>query len=217
MKYLNISNSRFSGEIPHFLGNLSSLVVLDVHDGNLRSQNLKWIKNLKQLQYLNMDGVNLTAASSDWLQAINNLRSLQELHFSSCGLTQIPSEPTRVSFTSLTLLDLSHNVFYGLLPGWVFSLRKLITLDLTGCLIGGLNPRTHGGFDTMPLLRSLRVSQNSFLNTSFFLNDLSSLTNLRYLDVSNCDLYDPILDKLHNLSLIVHLDESINQIVEEIP
>ncbi|XP_023757359.1 receptor-like protein EIX2 isoform X1 [Lactuca sativa] len=223
LRYLNISMSQFGGEVPHQLGNLSELLVLDLHDdpmlGNLQSENLKWIEmNLKRLQYLDMSGINLTGASDHWLQAINSLPSLQELHFCSCGLSQIPSDPTRVSFTSINVLDLSYNNFNGLLPGWVFSLHDLVSLDLTGCFIGGLNPGTRGGFNSMPSLTTLRVFGNNFVNSSSILNSLPSLSNLHYLDAGNCNLTDPILCNLQiPSSNIVHLDLSNNQIVEVIP
>ncbi|XP_023757361.1 receptor-like protein EIX2 [Lactuca sativa] len=220
LRYLNISRSQFTREIPHQLGNLSDLLVLDLHDdpvlGNLQSASLKWIENLKRLQYLDMSGINLAEASDHWLQAINT-PSLKEVHFSSCGLTQIPSEPTRVSFTSINVLDLSYNIFNGLLPGWVFSLHDLVSLDLTNGFIGGLNPGTRGGFDSTPSLTSLRVSGNTFVNSSSILNSLYSLSNLRILDVSNCNITEPILGNLQNLSFIVHLDLSNNQIGEVIP
>nr|GEV67226.1 leucine-rich repeat protein [Tanacetum cinerariifolium] len=220
LTYLNMSKSQFGGEVPQKLGNLYRLRVLALQDdkvfSNLHSNNLRWLRNLKQLQHLDMVGVNLTEAS-DWLQVISTLSSLQELYFSSCSLTQIPSDPSTVSFTSLIVLDLSFNLFDSLLPGWIFTLRDLELLDLTGCFIRGLNPGTHSSFRSMPSLTTLSVSSNIFVNASSILDGLSSLSNLRFLDVSNCNLSVPILGSLQNLSLIVHIDISNNQIIEEIP
>ncbi|KAI3731214.1 hypothetical protein L1987_62409 [Smallanthus sonchifolius] len=164
-----------------------------------------------------MGGIDLSSAS-DWFEVISTLPSFLEIHLSSCLLTQFPSNPTTVGFTSLIVLDLSYNIFSdSLLPDWIFSLHNLITLDLTNCYISGLSPGTQGGFHSMPFLKTLSVSSNTFVNSSSLLNGLSSLCNLRFLDVSNCNISTPILASLHNLSLIVHLDLSNNEILEEIP
>ncbi|GJX07892.1 leucine-rich repeat protein [Tanacetum coccineum] len=179
----------------------------------LYSNNLRWLRNLKQLQHLDMAGINLTEAS-DWLQVISTLPLLQELHLSSCSLSQIPSDPATVSFTSLVVLDLSENMFNSLLPGWIFSLHNLESLDLTRCLFGALDLGTHSGFHSMPSLRTLRVSSNNFFNSSSILNGLFSLSYLRFLDVNNCNISGPVLGNLQNFSLIVHLDLSNNQIDE---
>ncbi|PWA54139.1 hypothetical protein CTI12_AA364360 [Artemisia annua] len=221
LTYLNMSKSQFGGEVPQKLGSLSRLRVLALQDdkvfSNLHSNSLSWLRNLKQLQHLDMVGVNL-AEASDWLQVISTLSSLQELHFSSCSLTQIPSDPTTVSFTSLIVLDLSNNIFDSLLPRWIFSLQNLELLDLTSCYFGALSSGTTDvGFHKMPSLRTLSVSSNTFVNSSSMLNGLFSLSNLIFLDVSNCNLSVPILTNLQNLSQIVHIDLSNNQIAEEIP
>ncbi|XP_076956880.1 receptor-like protein EIX2 [Bidens hawaiensis] len=218
--HLNLSYSGFSEELPHQLGNLSALRVLDLHDdplyGSLHSNSMAWLKNLKGLQYLDMGGINLKEAS-DWFPVVSNLTSLPELHFSRCGLNRLPSNPATVSFTSLVVLDLSHNSFDSMLPGWIFSLRNLALLDLYGCSISGVNPRSLGGFHSMPSLRTLLVSGNTFVNSSSLLNGLSSLSNLRHLDVSECDISSSILGNLQNLSFIEYVDLSFNGIVEEIP
>ncbi|KAM0009495.1 putative non-specific serine/threonine protein kinase [Helianthus debilis subsp. tardiflorus] len=221
LRYLNISKSQFSGEIAHQLGNLSKLRVLDLHDvplaGNLHSKSLKWLKDLQELQYLDMGSIDL-ATALDWFQVISSLPSLLEIHCSLCGLIQLPSNPSTVSFTSLVVLDLSYNSFSdSLLPQWIFSLHNLVLLDLTNCFISGLNPGIRADFNSLPSLMTLSVSSNTFVNSSSLLNRLSSLSNIRWLDVSNCNISAPILGNLHNLSFIVHLDLSDNQIVEEIP
>ncbi|XP_076956010.1 receptor-like protein EIX2 [Bidens hawaiensis] len=214
--YLNLSYSSFSGEIPHQLGNLSTLHVLDLQCFRLVSKSLAWLKNIKGLQYLDMGSTNLTKAS-DWFLSVSNLTSLQELHFYDCGLYQLPSNPTTGSFMSLNALDLSFNLFENALPGWIFSLRNLTLLDLSGCYISGVLSGTHGGFHSMPSLRTLRLSRTIFVNSSSLLNGLSSLSNLRFLDLSDCDISSPILGNLQNLSFIEYVDLSGNWIVEEIP
>ncbi|GJY35101.1 leucine-rich repeat protein [Tanacetum coccineum] len=198
LTYLNMSKSQFGGEVPQKLGNLYRLRVLALQDdkffSNLHSNNLRWLSNVKQLQHLDMAGVNL-AEASDWLQVISTLSSLHELYLSSCGLTQIPGNPTTVSFTSLIVLDLSNNIFNSLLPSWIFSLHDLELLDLSKCLFGALNPIvTDVGFHMMPSLRTLRVSENSVVNSSSILDGLSSLTKItprklgRLKNLSSIDL-----------------------------
>ena len=53
------------------------------------------------------------------------------------------------------------------------------------------------------------------VNSSSILDGLSSQSNLRLLDVSNYNIFVPILGNIQNLSLIVHIDLSNNQIVED--
>nr|GFC77786.1 leucine-rich repeat-containing protein [Tanacetum cinerariifolium] len=58
LRYLNLSMSQFQGGVPHQLGNLSKLVVLDIGMGKWLSsdpvKNLRWLSSLTLLQYLDM-------------------------------------------------------------------------------------------------------------------------------------------------------------------
>lgn len=71
LRYLNLSSSSFSGEVPASLGNLSKLESLDLYAESfsdsgpfaLRASDLKWLSGLSSsLTYLNMGYVNLSGA-----------------------------------------------------------------------------------------------------------------------------------------------------------
>ncbi|KAI3815821.1 hypothetical protein L1987_15503 [Smallanthus sonchifolius] len=180
--YLNISRSYFGGEIPHQLGILSTLHVLDLHDySNFQSKSIKWLKNLKGLQYLDMSGIDLVKAS-DCFPVISSLTSLLELHFSRCGLNWLPSNLTTVkpgthdgfhSMPSLRTLRVAGNTFVNslsFLNGILSSLSNLHFLDFSYCHI-----------------------------SSPVLVHLQNLSLIEYLDLSNNQILKEIPKSLSNL------------------
>ncbi|KAF5731159.1 putative serine-threonine protein kinase plant-type [Tripterygium wilfordii] len=157
-----------------------------------------------------MSHVNLSVAS-DWLTVINSLPSLLELHLSECTLQVFPSLSS-VNFTSLSILDLSWNIFHSAIPKWVFSLRNLISLDLSATDVEGPLP---GGSWNLTSLKSFDVSLN-YLNSS--LPDwIFSLTSLVSLNLRNNGFEGPIPIGLHNLTHIRNLDLSENYFNSTIP
>ncbi|KVI04398.1 Leucine-rich repeat-containing protein [Cynara cardunculus var. scolymus] len=197
---LKEDQNKLGGIISPSLINLKQLRYLDLSCNNFESSKIPaFIGSFKNLSYLNVSN------SQFYWESIN----ATELHFSSCELTRIPSNPTKVSFASLMVLDLSDNTFdSSLLPG----LQYLVLLDLSNCYISGINPGTHRDFRNMPSLHTLRVTSNAFVNSRSILNGSSNLSDLHFLDVSNYNLSSPILGNLQNLSLIVHIELSNNEI-----
>ncbi|XP_059625018.1 receptor-like protein EIX2 [Cornus florida] len=174
----------FEGVIPHQLGNLSNLHYLRLggrpllYGGNLYAHTLQWISGSYLLQHLYLDNVNLSKAH-DWLQQINMLPSLVELHLFYCGIDHFPPLHI-VNFTSLAVLDLSANPFESFIPpDWLLSLRSLDHLNLGSC---GLHGSIPSGLRNITSLRYLDLSENLFNST--ILDWLSNFSHLEYLDLS---------------------------------
>ncbi|KAL4576007.1 hypothetical protein LXL04_012095 [Taraxacum kok-saghyz] len=221
LRYLNLSLSNFQGDVPHQLGNLSNLVVLDLKFGvwlsDVAVKRLNWLSGLPLLTYLDMSGYDLHIAS-EWLQVVHTLPALEELHLSSCNLSQIPRHPTVVNFTSLTILDLSYNFFDSLMPEWIFSLDKLVSLDLSRCLFHGTPvPGTVTGFNNLTSLKFLHVTENQYMNSPSVLKGLLTLKSLVSFDLSTCGISTPILGSLENMTSLISIDLSQNHIAETLP
>ncbi|XP_021292993.1 probable leucine-rich repeat receptor-like protein kinase At1g35710 isoform X1 [Herrania umbratica] len=138
LTYLNLSLSSFVGLIPPHLGNLSNLRFLDLQASSgfdnypptIWVSDLNWISKISSLKFLNLGYVNLSLASTTWLQAVNKLPSLEELHFPSCDLKNLPLSLPVVNFSSILVINLQQNNFGSSIPRWLFNMSTLVSLNL---------------------------------------------------------------------------------------
>ncbi|KAH6824285.1 hypothetical protein C2S53_011782 [Perilla frutescens var. hirtella] len=147
----------------------------------LHVDSLEWLSGLSKLEYLNMNYVNLSKATGDWLQVINTavLPSLLQLHLQNCSLDYI-ADPLYNVTSSLTHLDLSSNNFHSFsVPAWIFQLNNLLYLDLRNNSFIG------------PIPSNTNVARLEYIDLSFnFLN--STIPSWLY---SSCmDLEFVVLD-----------------------
>ncbi|XP_062153503.1 receptor-like protein EIX1 [Alnus glutinosa] len=202
LRYLNLSEAGFMGTIPHQLANLSNLHTLDIRQRfyymPLQVDNLEWLSHLSLLEFLDMSYVNLSKASN-WLQVMNMLPSLSELHLFHCGLDKYDPIP-HVNFSSLTIkvpllgvavqnmsslrnLLLSGNNFSYTIPKWLYNMTTLERLYLPGNNIQGVLPKAIGRLSQLILLD---LSQNELEGK--IPRFLGNLCNMQHLDLSENNL-----------------------------
>ncbi len=174
-----------------YMIHLESLVI----DGGVSDQ-LKSIKNLKELKYLTITDTNISA---DDLDAISQLTGLTELTLDNCGISTITSLST---LTELTKLKLNNNAIRNLAP--IGNLTKLEELEMQRNVLVDLSPIT-----TCAFLRKLNLSYNTIVSIA----PLGELNLLNYLDVSHNEISDiSALQKMAELNELYVNNNSITDI-----
>ncbi|KAH0736926.1 hypothetical protein KY290_035631 [Solanum tuberosum] len=238
LKYLNLSNAGFFGQIPMTLSRLTRLVTLDLSTllHPLKFESLDFIENLTELRELYLDGVDLSAQRNEWFQSLSsylpnlmvlslrgcrvsgpiddslsNLRFLSVIYLDQNNLsTTVPQYFAK--FSNLTSLSLSSCNLHGAFPETIFRVQSLEMLDLSN------NKMLSGRIPNFPKNGSLRTI--SLSNTKFsglLPESISNLQNLSKLELSNCNLSGPIPSTMENLTNLVYLGFSLNNFTGSIP
>ncbi|KAH1096181.1 hypothetical protein J1N35_013102 [Gossypium stocksii] len=241
LTHLNLSRSCFHGQIPMKISPLTRLVSLDLsyqddcywrngydYDSatlKLEKPNFKtFIKNLKFLTELYLDGVDISTQSTKWCETTSLvLPNLHALSLSSCGLKgPFCSSLSRLPFLSKLILD--GNPISYLPPNFLEISSRLVSLSLRNCNLNGHFPT---GILLLPKIQSIDISFNdqlmghlpefspnnalqslSLYSTNFSgklpesIGNLRFLTNLMLLD---CKFFGPIPSSIANLSHLVNL------------
>ncbi|KAH7865714.1 hypothetical protein Vadar_010199 [Vaccinium darrowii] len=178
----------------HHLSNLSNLRHLDLgYNPMLNTENLEWFSHLSLLSHLDLSYVVLSKATGNWVQSINNLPLLKELHLHNCSLPYI-TDLSLFHFNSsvsLSVVDLSSNSLLSLIYNWLFNFSSsLVDINLNHNELKGSIPDAFGEMDS---LRNLSLGGNQLeggLPKSF-----ANLSHLQSLVLSGNNL----TEELHEL------------------
>ncbi|KAL2461212.1 disease resistance family protein/LRR family protein [Abeliophyllum distichum] len=216
LQYLNLSKAGFSGIIPPNLGNLSNLQYLDVSSGfaSLTVDDFQWISGLASLKHLEMNFVDLSLVNSNWLDILNMLPSLTELHLASCGLSGSISSLGSVNFTSLAVIDLSINSFNSMFPDWLVNISSLVYVDLSSCTLRGRIPL---GFGDLPNLIHLNLALNGNLSASGLSFFKGNWKTIEVLDLASNQVHGKLPASIGNMTTLTDFDLFDNSVEGGIP
>ncbi|KAL5566030.1 hypothetical protein UlMin_029194 [Ulmus minor] len=203
--HLNLSASKFSGEIPFEISHLSKLFSLDL------SLNLDSPTDLS----LNLDPPTdrklLELKIPVFRSLLSNLSSLAQLDLSFVNINSVvPS--ILANFSSLTAINLTGCGLQGEFPIEVFHLPNLQYLNVRS------NPNLTGilpEFYSSSPLKSLRLGDTRFFGKLPI--SISNLKDLNELRVFGCHFSGLIPSSLGNLTQLMYLDLARNSFSGHVP
>ncbi|MFQ6623303.1 hypothetical protein Gotur_002993 [Gossypium turneri] len=195
LRYLNLSEAGFTGQIPIEISRLTRLVTLDLSIDTLfrtplklEKPNLKTlVQNLTKLRFLYLYGVNISAMGNEWCQALSPLTELQVLSMSD-------------------LIRLDRNNLSGLIPQFFTKFPNLTCLSLSSVNFSGPIP----SFSSSINLRDLILALNQ-LNGTIHSTDWSGLSKLEIIGLGNNKLSGTIPPTLFGIPSLRTLSLSHNQ------
>ncbi|RLN12365.1 LRR receptor-like serine/threonine-protein kinase GSO1 [Panicum miliaceum] len=130
---------------------------------------------------------NLSAAS-DWLESLNMLTSIQELHLINTSIPPIDlNSLSQPKFTVLEKIDLSDNNLNSTFPYWLTTKQTVSYISLGRCGLHGSIPEAVGNLTALTELLLYQNSLEGAIPVS-----IGRLCNLQVLDLSNNNLVGDI-------------------------
>ncbi|GLJ42279.1 hypothetical protein SUGI_0875140 [Cryptomeria japonica] len=248
LTFLSLASAGFGGEVPVELGNITTLRQLDLSADSrtyyfttLQSRKFAgWIQNLRSLEYLAMNNVDMSMTNDHWRNALSSLPNLREIYLSWCNLEGdlpplgsalgevLPLSVIDLSLNKLTgnippsigclpllrSLNLENNQLSGKIPDTLFKLARLENLKLSTNNLTGIFSLSM--MDNFTELRELGLSNNSF-TVSISSSWIPPFPHLRYLGMRSCNVEGDFPAFLSTQYSLVDLDLSDNKIVGAIP
>jgi len=225
-------SNNLSGTLPEELGDLQSLIWLDLAVGNLTGPIPASITTLADLQFLNIFSHDLTGEIPNNIGDLTELRTLQLSQNALTGV--IPNSVTTLSnlrnlqlrindlsgivpldvtnMIELRILQLGGNNFTGFIYPEYGNLVNLIFLELEGNQLTGIIPTELGNLINM---RDLRLGSQDLTGT--LPASLSNMANIDLISIRNTLITGPIPPEYGNLDTLRFLILNSNDLTGMIP
>ncbi|KAL0857773.1 hypothetical protein Bca101_062927 [Brassica carinata] len=194
---LDLSNNRFSGQIPSSIGNLSHLTSLNLSNNQILGQIPSSIGNLYKLTLLSLSYNNIVGGIPSSFGNLNQLTSLDVSFNKLNGSFPI----ALLNLTKLSYLALYENQFTGTISHNITSLSSLTDFYASYNAFTGTLPSS---LLTIPSIDTVDLSDNQ-LNGVLEFGNISSPFKLRWLDIGNNNLRGPIPATISKFTNLVRL------------
>lgn len=216
LQYLNISNAGFSGVIPPNLGNLSRLQYLDLssqYGNGLSTDNFEWMIGLISLKHLKMNQVDLSFVRSNWMDVLNKLPFLTELHLSDCRLSGSVSPASVVNFTMLSVISMSWNYLDSTILELLVNISSLTFIDLSYNSLNSIPL----GLNQLPNLQYLNLYGNGNLTGNCSQQLREGWKKIEVLILASNNFHGSIPDSIGSFCNLKYLDLGHNNLTGSLP
>ncbi|XP_027156472.1 putative receptor-like protein kinase At3g47110 [Coffea eugenioides] len=195
------------GNIPHEIGNLSSLLLLNLDNNSLTGPLPDTLKGLSNLQGLDLQDNRISGSIPNHLCTLRHLAIVQLSRNQFSGQTElhIPSKPWKAERLVIFRDQLK-------IPPEVGNLKAALAIALAENEFSGNIPTTLGGLQN---LISLSLAHNELQGP--IPETFSNLLSLQLLDLSNNNLTGEIPTSLESLLQLKHFNVSFNELQGRIP
>ncbi|KAM7472837.1 hypothetical protein LguiA_011020 [Lonicera macranthoides] len=210
LRYLFLQQNQFTGVIPRPFRNLCKLGTLDLSSNKLSGNLTDSLRSLYGCIEVSLESLHLSSNTlTGSLEDVTRFSSLRQLILSNNRLTGVLPKAIGVRLPNLNSLDLSSNSLHGTVSEAHFlNLTKLTFLLLSSSFLS-LNLSSHW----VPPFQLESIELRSCGLGPHLPKWLQTQTNLRYVDLSNNTISNPIPMWLWDLSpKFMHFDLSSNKI-----
>ncbi|KAL8482279.1 hypothetical protein ACS0TY_028441 [Phlomoides rotata] len=204
---LNLNENRMTGSIPSTIGNLKNIQRMSLGNNQLQGNIPHHLCQMNRLGELYLSDNMLTGPIRECLGEVQSLRNIY-LSYNKLNST-IPS--TFWDLRDLLILDLSSNNLSGNLPSQIGNLRAIYYMDMSSNQFSGDIPSS---FDGCQSLETLSLSNNMFRGS---IPESLAIRSLISLDLSRNNLSGIIPKSFEKLRFLEHFNVSYNSLEGEIP